>query len=191
MFHHIVYKIVRLLVTAVFFIVLSPGNPAANELSDQRARIGLDLFPSVLAADDNIAGKKCDDGVLQLILVHAGRKNLAEEMAAGLMRIKEIRGIPIRVSIVEIHELEKAIDCPIAGIFLVERVTDGLEDVIRFGRDRHAVVFSPFPGDVEKGVSSGMVISDRILPYVNVEALRLSDVHLKSFFLGIAEQYGK
>jgi hypothetical protein len=191
MFHHIVYKIVRLLLAAAFLIVFSPGKLPANELSEQRAWIGLDLFPSVLAADDNIADKKCSNGVLRLILVHTGRENLAREMAARLKRIKEIRGIQIQVFIVEIHELEKDVDCPTAGIFLTEQAGDRLEDVIRFGRDRQAVVFSPFPGDVEKGVSSGMAISDRILPYVNIESLRLSDVHLKSFFLGIAEQYGK
>lgn len=191
MFHHIVYKSVRLLLVAAFFVVISPGKPEANELSDQRVRIGLDLFPSVLAADEAIEGKKCNDGTLQLILVHAGRENFAEEMAAALKRIKEIRGIPIGISIVEIHELEKTTDCPTAGIFLVERVTGAMEAVIRFGRDRHAIVFSPFPGDVENGVPSGMLITDRILPYVNIEALRLFDVHLKSFFLKIAEQYGE
>lgn len=190
MFYHTVYKSVRLLLVAAFFIVLSPGESAADELSDQRARIGLDLFPSVLAADKNIEGKKCDDGTLKLILVHAGRENFAEEMAAELKRINEIRGIPIRISIVEIHELEKTTDCQTAGVFLVERITGGMEAVIRFGGEQHAIVFSPFPGDVEDGVPSGMLITDRILPYVNVDALRLYDVHLKSFFLKIAVQYG-
>jgi hypothetical protein len=52
-------------------------------------------------------------------------------------------------------------------------------------------VFSPFAGDVEAGVSSGLVVSDRILPYVNVEAMRLSGVQMKPFFLRVAEQYGE
>jgi hypothetical protein len=189
MFHFIIHKTAHLLLATALFIIFLPGRLTAGELSDQRAWIGLDLFPSILAADDSIAGKKCSDGVLQLLLVHTGRKGLAEEMAARLRRIKEIRGIPIRVSIVEIHELEKTADCQASGIFLTEQAGAGLEAVIRFGRERHAVVFSPFPGDVEKGITSGMMISDRILPYVNVEAMRLSDVHLKSFFLGIAKHY--
>ena len=191
MFQIKIHKTRRLLLIAAVFILLLPGRLTANELSDQRARIGLDLFPSLLAADAGIAGKVCGDGMLHLLLVHAGRKSLAEEMAESLSRIKAIRGIPIRISISGIRELGKPIDCPIAGIFLVEEVGDGLEAVIRFGRDEQAIVFSSFPGDVEKGVPSGMVISDRILPYVNTEALRLSGVHLKSFFLGIAEQYGE
>jgi len=186
-----IHKTIRLLLIAAVFMVLMPGMVAANELSDQRARIGLDLFPSFLAADADIAGKACGDGMLHLLLFHAGRKSLAEEMAESLSRIKAIRGIPIRISISGIRELGKPVDCPIAGVFLVEAVGEGLEAVIRFGRDNQAIVFSSFPGDVEKGVSSGMVISDRILPYVNTDALRLSGVHLKSFFLGIAEQYGE
>jgi len=189
MFNFIIHKKARLFLATAFLIAFLPGKLKANELSDRRAWIGLDLFPSVLAADDNISGKKCGDGRLRLILVHTGRENLAEEMAVRLKRIKEIRGIPIQVSVVEIHELEKAGDCLTAGIFLVEPAGDGLKAVIRFGRERHAVVFSPFPGDVEKGVTTGMVISDRVLPYVNIGSLRLSEVHLKPFFLGIAEQY--
>jgi hypothetical protein len=191
MFYRHLHKTKRLLLIAAVFMLLSPEMSAANELSDQRARIGLDLFPSFLAADADIAGKVCEDGMLHLLLVHDGRESLAEEMAESLSRIKEIRGIPIRISISGIQDLGKQIDCPIAGIFLVERVGSGLEAVIRFGRDEQAIVFSSFPGDVEKGVSSGMVISDRILPYVNAKALRLSGVHIKSFFLGIAEQYGE
>jgi hypothetical protein len=184
------HKTARLLLIAAAFALLMPGSLFANELSDERVRIGLDLFPSLLAADADIAAKKCADGNLHLLLVHAGRERFAREMAERLSQIKEIRGIPIRVSLVAIEALGETLECPIAGIFLSERVGDGLSSVIRFGRDRHAVLFSPFPGDVEKGVASGILISDRILPYVNLEALRLSGVHIKSFFFGIAEHYG-
>jgi hypothetical protein len=186
-FHKSVFS---LLAAFIAFFLLS-GAAVADGMSDRRAWVGLDLFPTFLAADNHIEEKTGEDGKLHLLLVHRGRGNLAEEMAAQLGLVEAIRGIPIRVSEIVIDDLEGFEGDALAGIFLVERLGNGLETAIRFGQDRGVVVFSPFSGDVEKGISSGMVISDRILPYVNVEAMRLSGVHMKTFFLGIAEQYGE
>jgi hypothetical protein len=116
---------------------------------------------------------------------------MAREMADQLVRVETIRGIPVRVSESMVSDLGDVADDMPAGIFLVERMGDELGDVIQIGKESRAIVFSPFPGDVEKGVSSGMVISDRILPYVNSEAMRLSGIQMKSFFLRIAERYGE
>lgn len=190
MFYVDIHKTVRVLLTTVLFLVLFPEKPAADEFADRRAWAGLDLFPSFLAADDDIADKKGVDGMLHLLLVHVNRKDMVEEMINHLERIGQIRGIPIRVSDVGIDELDSPLDFPPAGIFLVERMGDRLEAVIRFGRAHQAIVFSPFAGDVERGVPSGLVISDRILPYINVKAMHLSGIRIKSFFLRIAEQYG-
>ena len=185
------HKSILFLLTAVFMLLLLPWKAAADGLSERRAWVGLDLFPTFLAADDHIDEKKGQDGKLHLLLVHRGRKDLTDEMASQLARVGTIRDIPIRVSEVMIDDLETfAGDTP-AGIFLVERMGDGLKTAIRFGQKSHIIVFSPFTGDVEKGVDSGMVISDRILPYVNMEAMRLSGIDIKSFFLRIAERYGE
>ena len=162
-----------------------------DEIADRRAWAGLDLFPSFLAADADIAEKKRSDGALHLLLVYQNRQDLAENMRAHLKQVTEIHDIPIRIGITGIDELSEKVEPSLAGIFLVERAGEKLETVIRLGREHRAVVFSPFAGDVERGVSSGMVISDRTLPYVNVEAMRLSGIHIKPFFLRIAEQYGE
>lgn len=191
MTHGSFFKPVFFLLTAVFVLLLPLREAAAGGLLDRRAWVGLDLFPTFLAADDNIDEKKGADGKLHLLLVHRGRSDLAEEMADQLSRIGTIRGLPVRVSEVMIDELDTIPDDAPAGIFLVERMGDALGTVIRYGRDRHVIVFSPFPGDVENGVNSGMVISDRILPYINVETMRLSGVRMKPFFLRVAERYGE
>ncbi len=162
-----------------------------DEIADRRAWAGLDLFPSFLAADADIAEKKRSDGALHLLLVYQNRQDLAENMRAHLKQVTKIHDIPIRIRITAIDELSDKVEPSLGGIFLVERAGDEIEAVIRLGRKHRAVVFSPFAGDVERGVSSGMVITDRTLPYVNVEAMRLSGIHIKPFFLRIAEQYGE
>jgi len=112
-------------------------------------------------------------------------------MRAHLKQVTKIQDIPIQISITGIDELSDRVEPSLAGIFLVEPAGDEIEAVIRLGREHRAVVFSPFAGDVERGVSSGMVTTDRMLPYVNVEAMRLSGIRIKPFFLRIAEQYGE
>jgi hypothetical protein len=42
---------------------------------------------------------------------------------------------------------------------------------------------------VERGATGGIVVSDRILPYVNMETVRQSEIRIKSFFLRIAVAY--
>jgi hypothetical protein len=189
--HSILHKPILFLQAVVLALFLLPGGASAEGLSDRMAWVGLNLFPTFLAADAHIDEKKDDDGGLHLLLVHRGRVDLAEELSRQLGQVGTIRGIPIRVSEVNIGELKDMGDDMPAGIFLVERMGDDLQTVIRFGQDRHAIVFSPFTGDVEAGISSGMVVSDRILPYVNTEAMRRSDIHMKSFFLRVAELYGE
>lgn len=191
MTNNFIHKPVIFFLAIIFVLFLLPRGAAADGLSERRAWVGLDLFPTFLAADDHIDEKKGEDGRLHLLLVHRGRKNLAEEMADQLSRINSIRNIPVRVSEIMIDDLENAPGDTLAGIFLLERMGDGLGSAIQFGQDRRIIVFSPFTGDVEKGINSGMVVSDRILPYVNIEAMNLSGIHIKSFFLGIAEQYGE
>jgi hypothetical protein len=191
MFYLDIHGTLRLLLRAVLLLLLFPQVSAGDELENRRAWAGLDMFPSLLAADSGIAEKKGQEGNLRLLLVYRDREDLAEEMSIHLERIGVIRDIPVRISIIRIDELKDNLDLAPAGIFLVNRAGNAIEAVIRFGREHQAIVFSPFAGDVERGVSSGMVITDRILPYVNLEAMRLSGIHIKPFFLRIAEKYGE
>ena len=71
------------------------GNTYAQEWEEPRIWAGLDLFPSLVAADQDIA-EKCDsDGKLLLVLMYVDEKEAAEEMALYLAKVKYIRGIPI------------------------------------------------------------------------------------------------
>jgi len=51
------------------------------------------------------------------------------------------------------------------------------------------MLFSPFKGDVEKVIHSGFVVSDRILPYINLTTIQQSRIKLKECFLKVSKYY--
>jgi hypothetical protein len=182
----------RLPLAVLLALLLSlPAAPArAGDREESRAWAGLDLFPSVLAADADIAEKRASDGTLPLLLLYETDRELAAEMARRLARTGTIRGIPVRVEIAR-EPAAAWREHPPAGVFLVEPRIGDLEAVIDAARESGRLVFSPFAGDVERGVPAGIAVSDRILPLVNAAALAAFDIRLKPFFLRIAEVYAE
>jgi hypothetical protein len=163
----------------------------AVEKEEVRIRAGLDLFPSILAADMNIEAKKDPDGYLLLVLVYTKNEETVSDMAGYLAKVQRIRDIPIRVEISDVRSLgrfEKRIP---AGLFLAQPVKQNLGDLIEYGRKHEIIVFSPFEGDVENGVLGGIHISDRLLPYINMSAMQSSKIQIKPFFLRVAIRYEK
>ncbi len=164
-------------------------NAAAGET--QRIWTGLDLFPSILAADKDIDSKTGSDGKLLLTLIYNDCRKDVLQMASHLQKIGTIHGIPIRIELTSTSAfIDSYSDTQAAGIFVTQRVTATfLNDLIYYGKKHHVIIFSPFKGDVERGVSGGIIISDRILPYINKDTLNKSAINLKTFFLRIARAY--
>ncbi|MDM8526280.1 hypothetical protein QUF80_23120 [Desulfococcaceae bacterium HSG8] len=178
----------RTLITALLIILLLiPSMLFAGGREEWRVSAGLELFPSLLAADMDIAGKQGEDGKLLLLLTYVNKEKKAKEMADFLENIGKIRRIPIRVEIAT--SLEGYEKTRLAGIFLTQKIGSGLDAVLHYGKKQRVIIFSPFEGDVEYGASGGIVVSDRILPYINKKTLRLSGIRIKPIFLRIAEEY--
>ena len=163
----------------------------AMEMEDVRLRAGLDVFRSVLAADMNIMDKRGPDGALLLVLIYRNNKSIAENVARHLEDAQRIHGVPIRVAIATSASLDQYRDPPPAGIFMVQEIRNDLETVIDYGKKHRIIVFSPFEGDVEAGVVGGIHISDRLLPYINIGAMKASGIRIKPFFLRVSKHYGE
>jgi len=155
---------------------------------NKRLLIGIDLFPSFLASDQDIASKTGSDNQLHIVLIYQYNKQIAENMAKRLENLGKIRGIPIKVMVLSVSEIDFFNNQTIAGIFIVESLVP-LASIIKKSIDNHFIVFSPFEGDVEKGVTGGIYITERILPYINNETLRLANIEMKSFFLKVSKKY--
>jgi hypothetical protein len=156
--------------------------------SNNRILIGIDLFPSFLASDQNIHNKIGEDKQLHIVIAYQYDQNTAIDMANRLKDLGKIRGIPIKVYISTENEIEYSKDQNIAGIFIAESMIP-LRSIIKKSIEQSFIVFSPFEGDVEKGVTGGMYITDRIVPYINVKTLLLAKINMKSFFFKVSKQY--
>jgi hypothetical protein len=154
----------------------------------KRLLIGIDFFPSFLASDQDIASKTGSDNQLHIVLIYQYNKSTADDMANRLGSLGKIRGIPINVNVLSVTEIDFFNDQPIAGIFITESMIS-LASIIKKSIENHFIVFSPFEGDVEKGVTGGIFITERILPYINQETLCLAKIKMKSFFLKVSKKY--
>lgn len=184
----------RPIVPVLLAALLFAGSPwlgamAADEQDARRVTVGINLFPAVLAADQDIGDKRGNEGLLLLLLVHRDETALVEQLAATLRDKGEIRGIPMQVKPVSIAQLQAYANVKVAGVFVAQRLGDDIGAVLDFSHRHQLLSFSPFQGDVERGVAAGLVVSDRVLPYVNTTAVDASGVRIKPFFLKIAERY--
>lgn len=170
-------------------ILLSCSMAGAVGRDELRVKAGLDLFPSLLTADLDIADKKGNDGFLTLLLIYTDDRSQVMKMAGVLGSLEKIRKIPIRVEITNDLTMSSFKDNPPAGIFIAQPLGDKLSDVVYYAVNNSIVLFSPFKGDVEKGVLGGIRISDRVLPYINISSMKSSGIRIKQFFMRVSVPY--
>ena len=174
---------------ALLLLVLLPLAGHADDQDQRRVLIGINIFPAVLAADSRLTQKAANGGKLELLLLYDTDRSDAKQLADRLNSFAPIRGLTIDAHIAHYDQLADYDTHPPAGIFLTGSPPNQLGAVVAFGERHHIIVFSPFAGDVEQGVATGLYVSDQILPYVNLNTLRRSDIQLRPFFLEVARHY--
>ena len=184
------YIMGKISVICILMILLCSGNAAAVERDELRLNAGLDMFLSLLSADLDITKKQGNDGFLTLLLIYNDNKRKAQDLADTLGSLKKIREIPIRVEITDDITMSSYMDNPPAGIFITQPLGKKLPELIQYSVNKGIILFSPFRGDVEKGVLGGIHITDRVLPYVNSLSIKSSGIRIKKFFLRVSEIYG-
>jgi hypothetical protein len=151
--------------------------------------VGLKLFPAVVAADYLVAEKKDDKGNLPLYILHENNPGLAQDLARQLRQIKQVKSIPVKVTVLTFDEFVNGKAPSKVAVFLAQSPGSRTNEIVGLAMSSSILLFSPFKGDVENGVHSGIVVSDRILPYVNINTLQQSGIKLKAFFLRVSKHY--
>ncbi len=173
-------------------IVYAAQPSVSDDFAERRITAGARIFRALLAADLDIARKTGSSGDLRLCLLFIDHTDNAEMAAATLGRRGDsrIRKMKISIDILSFAECIADERGPLAGIFLTQRLNaEDLQALMAFANERNMVVFSPFEGDVERGVQCGIAVEARVRPYLNTIALRAAKVRLKSFFLKVAKVY--
>lgn len=173
-------------------VVYAAQPSVSDDFTERRITAGAKIFRALLAADVDLVRKTGRSGELRLCLLYIDHTGNAETAAAALGRRGDsrIRKLKISIEILPLAECIADDREPWAGVFLTQRLNaEKLQTLTAFANERHMVVFSPFEGDVERGVQSGIAIEARVRPYLNTKALRAAQVRLKSFFMKVAKAY--
>jgi len=64
-----------------------------------------------------------------------------------------------------------------------------LRRVVQFGTDRKVISFSPFEGDVERGVLCGLSVEAKLSPFINTRTLKASGINMSPMVLKVAKTH--
>lgn len=161
----------------------------ANEKEMRRVMVGLKLFPAVIAADYQLAEKKDKQGYLPLIILYEDSPRLAEDLAKRLTQIKTIKNVPVLVKVSTFDDFINGETPSSIAVFIAQPPNVKTQKILDRAISSSILLFSPFKGDVEKGIHSGFIVSDKIIPYVNLKTMQQSRIVLKAFFLRVSKHY--
>lgn len=170
-------------------LLLSIAGPLsqAQEALSPRLQIGIGILPAIIAANQRLAND--DAQILSIYLVYLNNRHRAEQLRPALEKIGKIRKRELVIESLSMTDLLAGNPAPTSAIFLVEPLGRELGDLLEFTERKRVLLFSPFEGDVERGVATGFRVTDKVLPMVNMTALKQSNIQLKAFFLRVAVKH--
>ena len=124
----------------------------ASEKEMRRIMVGLKLFPAVLAADYQLAEKKDKQGYLSLYILYEDNLKLAQGFAKRLTQIKQIKNLPVKVEVSTFDEFINSKTPSSVAVFLAEPSNSKTQKILDRAISSSILLFSPFKGDVEKGI---------------------------------------
>jgi hypothetical protein len=162
----------------------------ADETDDRRLDISVSIFPRVVAVDNHFREKLTSDKKAYLLFVYEEDEDLAQELAGRIGKDDgNIGGMSVVTRVQGVTEALPQDEVP-SAIFLVERLSnEHLEKVINYAESTSRLVFSPFSGDVERGVMVGISVTNRVKPYFNLSALRRSKVVINALLMKMSKRY--
>jgi hypothetical protein len=160
----------------------------AQEILSPRLQIGTNLLPAVIAANTGLEEDNGTDALPIYLVYHENQRN-ADQLVPNLGRVGMIRKRVLKIQPIALDKLlEQEVPAP-SVVFITEPLDQRLQSLVEFSQAQRVLLFSPFKGDVERGVTTGFRVTDRVLPMVNMTSLEQSKIQLKAFFLRIAVKH--
>lgn len=162
----------------------------SDDMLDRRTEVGARVFRTLLAADLDLGRKTVAANQILIIFYYAKDGRRAGELAKAFADSGDVHGLSVVAEVTNDATFAKYAGRAPAGVFITEVAPrPAVQSLVRFGIDRHVIVYSPFEGDVESGVLGGLSIEAQVRPYLNRATLESSHIALKSFFLQVAKVY--
>lgn len=163
----------------------------AGETDQRRVEISLSIFPRIVAVDNDFRDKLGPERTARLLFVYDGDRANAENLAETLLeKSGNIGGMRVVVEVADIKQPLPVGDELPTALFLTERLSPAqLGVVMRFARETQRLVFSPFSGDVERGVTVGISVTSRVKPYFNIAALHETKVDINAILMKVSARY--
>lgn len=170
--------------------ISASDNLFADETEKRRVDISISIFPRIVAVDNQFREKLNKDKKAQLLFVYDSDKKFAQDVAARVGgAANNIGGMPIVTRVEAVTEMLPGNEVPVA-IFIVEKLSgEQLEKVVGYAESANRLLFSPFSGDVERGVMVGISVTNRVKPYFNMSALRHSKVVINALLMKMSKRH--
>jgi hypothetical protein len=178
------------LVAACLAVASLAGPARADDLTDVRSQAGARLFRALLSADTDI-DRKTSGNQLVVVFLYTDDKARAAALAQRFLGdANDLHGIPIAVEFSTDTTLAAYKSRVAAGVFIAQPLASGaLHTVVGYGIEHHVIVYSPFEGNVESGVTGGLAVEAQVRPYVNLTTLTASAISLKPLFFKVTKVF--
>lgn len=162
---------------------------SADSTDDRRVRAGARLFRSLLAADIALENKAAG-GRLRVLIYSTDARSAAEVgnlvAPADSPEAARIRDLPIEtVTSASLPTGEAPLP---AAVFVATRPSSAeVDSLVGWSIANHVIVYSPFEGDVERGIPAGLAVEAKVQPFLNLRTLQAAGIELKPFFVQVAK----
>lgn len=170
-------------------LALVPRWAIGDEVEMRRIHISASLVPRIVAVDLDIADKLVGKDIVNIVILYKSSAFVAEDVAA-LMRekVSKVGSFQVVASVWSVEQLRSQQGDSFSALFLAEKLSDeDLMDLINMAGERQRMLFSPFNGDVEKGVPVGLSVENRIRPYFNLKSLQEAKIRMNEKLLGVSK----
>ena len=178
----------RLAAALIALALFAPAH--AGDLGDVRSQAGARLFRALLSADTDIDRKTVDKQLVVVFLYTDDKARAAALAARFLGDAQDIHGIPLAIEYSTDASLAAYKSRVPAGVFIAQPfAATALRTVVAYGIEHHVIVYSPFEGNVESGVTGGLAVEAQVRPYINLATLTASSISLKPLFFKVTKVF--
>lgn len=163
----------------------------ADSFEDRRIRTGARIFRSLLAADTDLAAKsKTRAGVTVWVIGKGDALQMdVHELIASQTDPKRalIQNLPVKITAYAQFDQIPAASAPVAVFFVTPPKEAEFKQWLAWSAKHRTVLFSPFEGHVERGMTAGISIQAKVQPLLNQSKMQAVELKLKPFFLRVAK----